>query len=299
MNGPPQLPSLVLGQQIKNVILLFSGPYNVRVTQSMVEQREKENRELARRWQLGEQRRKRMMELRGNDDDYFGDFKEFNVRRRFVRRVFSILTLQMIFTALVIGSFMFFEEAKLIMMTYPSIWIASLAVFMFTYLSISCCECARRQAPCNGINLILLTSSMSYLTAFVSVHYSVEAVLIATGATALVTTVIFFLAACTKFQFDLTRRAGLMLIVSLVATVGLLIMIIVLNFTHIRGLQVAISIAGTLLLSMYLFFDVQTMMGGKTIELSPDEVVYATTQIYVDVLLLYRYILLLGGSVSE
>ena len=36
-------------------------------------------------------------------------------------------------------------------------------------------------------------------------------------------------------------------------------------------------------------------MGGRRIELSPDEVVFATAQIYVDIVLLYQYVLLFMG----
>lgn len=45
----------------------------------------------------------------------------------------------------------------------------------------------------------------------------------------------------------------------------------------------------------YLYFDVQTIMGGRRIELSPDEIIFATTQIYVDIVLLYQYLLMFMG----
>lgn len=45
----------------------------------------------------------------------------------------------------------------------------------------------------------------------------------------------------------------------------------------------------------YLYFDIQTIMGGRKIELGPDEVIFATTQLYVDIMGLYRYLLILIG----
>lgn len=36
-------------------------------------------------------------------------------------------------------------------------------------------------------------------------------------------------------------------------------------------------------------------MGGRRIELNPDEVIFATAQIYVDIVLLYQYILMFMG----
>ncbi|XP_011496177.1 PREDICTED: protein lifeguard 3-like [Ceratosolen solmsi marchali] len=284
--GPSQpslLPILIRGEQIQN------GPFLITVTDGMVAQRERENQKIIQRWQAIEKRRN--MDI--SNEEYFGEFGELKVRRRFIRRVFSILTLQLIFTAFVVATFIFVEKAKEIMLTYRYLWIIALSLFIFTYLSISCCECARREIPCNVIFLITMTASLAYLTAAISVFYSIKSVLFTACATAIVTLVICSIATCTKF--DLTKNTGFLLIVSLVAIVGLLAMSIALYITEIESLQIAIAIVGTLLISMYLFFDLQTIMGGRMIEISPDEVVYATTQLYIDIMLLYRYLLLLGG----
>lgn len=67
----------------------------------MVAQRERENEQLYRAWR--EQQRRRDMQ----DDEYMGDFKEDVVRRIFIRKVFCILTLQLLFTSGVIAIFLF------------------------------------------------------------------------------------------------------------------------------------------------------------------------------------------------
>jgi hypothetical protein len=79
------------------------GPFLVTVTDDMVARREKENNQIFRRW-VEQERRRNMIQ---DQDDYFGEFGELKVRRRFIRRVFSVLTLQLIFTALIISTFMF------------------------------------------------------------------------------------------------------------------------------------------------------------------------------------------------
>lgn len=116
---------------------------------------------------------------------------------------------------------------------------------------------------------------MSYLTAFLSIRYSVESVLIAASTTAFVSMIIFFVAACTKvrgfiscsfagninefswpfqcaiiLQYDLTRHAGAMLILSLVGIVGILVMAIASHYTSMKSLQMAIAIVGALMISM-------------------------------------------------
>lgn len=67
----------------------------------MVAQRERENEQLYRAWR--EQQRRREIE----DDEYIGEFKEDKVRRTFIRKVFCILTLQLLFTSGVIAIFLF------------------------------------------------------------------------------------------------------------------------------------------------------------------------------------------------
>lgn len=68
----------------------------------MVAQRERENLELYNAW-VREQRRWNMEDA----DEYMGDFKEVLIRRSFVRKVFCLLTLQLMFTIAVISIFMF------------------------------------------------------------------------------------------------------------------------------------------------------------------------------------------------
>lgn len=71
----------------------------------MVAQREKQNLELYNAW-VREQRRLNMLPQE-DADEYIGDFKEAIIRRIFVRKVFCLVTLQMIFTAAVIAIFLF------------------------------------------------------------------------------------------------------------------------------------------------------------------------------------------------
>ncbi|XP_077266012.1 protein lifeguard 1 isoform X2 [Temnothorax americanus] len=265
--GPPQLPPLIKGQKLK------SGPYTVTVTDEMVAQRERENLELYKAW-VREQRRRNMLPQE-EADEFIGDFKDVIVRRSFVRKVFCLLTLQLMFTILVISIFMFVDEAQKFMMVHWYLWIVAMVFFIVAYCAIACSVHARQTPPFNYICLFLLTLAMSYLAAFVSVFYSIEVILIVMGMTAAVTTIIALVA--TFSRFDLTMRPGLLMVIGVVSIVAIFTLLIILLFTH------------------YLYFDVQTIMGGRRIDVSPDEVVFATTQIYVDIVLLYQYLLMFMG----
>ncbi|GAB1868562.1 Protein lifeguard 1-like [Camponotus japonicus] len=285
IQGPPQLPPLIKGQKLK------SGPYTITVTDEMVAMRERENLELYKAW-VREQRRRQMLPEE-DADEYIGDFKEAAIRRSFIRKVFCLLTLQLTFTILVISIFMFVYEARLFMILHWYLWIVAMVFFIVAYCAVACSVHARRTPPFNYICLFLLTLGMSYLAAFVSVFYDIEVILIVMGMTAAVTTIIALIATFSKF--DLTMRPGLLMVIGLVSIVAIFTVLIILLFTHIMGLRLVIAIIGTLLLCLYLYFDIQTIMGGRRIELGPDEVVFAATQIYVDIVLLYQYLLMFVG----
>ncbi|XP_029051810.1 protein lifeguard 3-like isoform X2 [Osmia bicornis bicornis] len=287
--GPPQLPPLFKGQEIR------SGPYTTIVTDEMVARRERENLELYNAWL--EQQRRREMDPDDDGSDYIGDFKQDNVRRNFIRKVFCILTLQLLFTTGVIACFLFVDEAKKFMIVHWYLWIIALVSFTISYCAVSFSPSARRKTPCNYIWLCTLTIAMSYLAAFASVFYEIETILLALGMTTLITLVVGFIATFSKF--DLTMRTGLMMILGIASIVAIFVMMIVLIFTYIKVLHLLISVIGMILLSMYLYFDVQTIMGGRRIEIHPDEVVFATVQIYVDIVLLYQYVLMFMGVVHN
>ncbi|CAL7938933.1 unnamed protein product [Xylocopa violacea] len=288
ISGPPQLPPLYKGQKIK------TGPYTTIVTDEMVEQRERENEQLYRTWR--EQQRRREMPL-DDESEYIGDFKEDIVRRSFIRKVFCILTLQLLFTTGVIALFLFVEEAAKFMIIHWYLWIVAIICFTISFCAISFSERARRKAPYNYIWLCVLTIAMSYLAAFASVIYEIEIILLALGMTTLITLGIGLIATFTKF--DLTMRTGLMMIIGLGSIVAIFVSMIILIFTYIKIIHIAISVIGMIVLSMYLYFDVQTIMGGRRIEIHPDEVVFATVQIYVDVVLLYQYVLMFMGVLHQ
>ncbi|XP_071872152.1 protein lifeguard 3 [Bombus fervidus] len=283
--GPPQLPPLYKGQKIK------TGPYTTTVTDEMVAQRERENEQLYRAWR--EQQRRRAMAPDDDDSEYMGDFKDDTVRRSFIRKIFCILTIQLLFTSGIIAVFLFVDAARKFMIIHWYMWIIAMICFTISFCAISISERARRNPPFNYIWLTKLTLSMSYLAAFVSVFLEVEVILMALGMTTLITLGIGLIATFSKF--DLTMRTGLLMIFGLASIVSIFVIMIVLLFTYIRVLHIIISVIGMILLSMYLYFDVQTIMGGRRIELSPDEVVFATAQIYVDIVLLYQYVLLFMG----
>ena len=64
----------------------------------------------------------------------------------------------------------------------------------------------------------------------------------------------------------------------------------------LRWVMLGYGCIGALIFSLYIVYDTQLMMGGKhKYSLSPEEYIFAALNIYLDVINLFRYILLIVG----
>ena len=63
------------------------------------------------------------------------------------------------------------------------------------------------------------------------------------------------------------------------------------HLQHTRIVYLIISVVGAIIFSLYLLYDLQMLMGGKTQELSPDEYIFASMTIYLDVIQIFLNIL--------
>ena len=67
--------------------------------------------------------------------------------------------------------------------------------------------------------------------------------------------------------------------------------------------MIGFGVAGALIFSLYIIYDTQMMMGGKhEYALDPEEYIFASLNIYLDVINLFLYILMIvrgAGSDSD
>ncbi|CAG0918239.1 unnamed protein product [Notodromas monacha] len=187
-------------------------------------------------------------------------FGEKAVRRAFVRKVYGILSVQLLTT------------------------LAFIAVtFLGTYIALMCCPGVRRKYPTNMIVLAVFTLAMSFMTGAISSVHNTQIVLMAVAITAGVTILVTVVAITTKF--DVTGCGMFLFVASMVVLVfGLITMVVffVDRDSH-RVMSVVYGGLIALLFCMYLMYDVQQIMGGRRIELSPEEHVYGAITLYVDI----------------
>jgi len=223
-------------------------------------------------------------------------FEDKAVRRNFIRRVYSILMVQLAITAGIISCFMFVESLKSYVRVNRWPMYASWGVSLVCIIVLACCQNVRRTFPQNFIFLGLFTVCEGVMLGTMASFYDVDAVLIAVGITAGVTLGLTLFAMQTKIDF--TACGGVLFALLVILMIAGIIMIFV---PHSKYKMIGFGAAGALVFSLYLIYDTQLMLGGKhKYALSPEEYIFAALNIYLDVVQLFMYILMIvGGSRSD
>ncbi|XP_049797495.1 protein lifeguard 3-like [Schistocerca nitens] len=241
--------------------------------------------------------------------DDAGWFSAAAVRRAFIRKVYSVLSLQLALTVGIIALFVFDVG------------------FMVTYLVLVCCGDVRRRHPCNLILLFIFTLSFAYMLGVISAFHSTYIVFMAAAVTAVVCLLVTLVATFSKVnvrsmaweansllssgreeirlsncrpagvrQVDITGCGALLCVLGIGVLIFGVVLVLVFLIWGPSSLLLAVyaGLVGVLF-SLYLMFDTQLIMGGRYMELSPDEYVYATLMLYVDIANIFWAMLTLFG----
>ncbi|XP_028928618.1 protein lifeguard 2 isoform X2 [Ornithorhynchus anatinus] len=220
-----------------------------------------------------------------------------NVRRVFVRKVYSIVTIQLLVTVSIVALFTFCEPVKFYIQTNPAWYWASYAVFFVTYMILACCSGPRRYFPWNLILLSIFTLSMSYLTGMLSSYYNTKSVLLCLGITALVclsVTIFSFQA-----KFDFTSCQGVLFVLLMVLFFSGVLLAVILPFQYVPWLHAIYAVLGAIVFTMFLAFDTQLLMGNRRYSLSPEEYIFGALNIYLDIVYIFSFFLQIFGSNRE
>jgi len=220
-------------------------------------------------------------------------FSDKAVRLGFIRRVYGILSAQLLVTAAIISAILYPEASKMYMKKHGDwVWGASLAgVVIFSFI-LTCCDGVRRKWPTNFICLFIFTVFESVFLGAVTSRYDTDAVLMAAGITAVITLGLTVFALQTRWDF--TACGGIFLVLSF----ALLGFGIVCMFVRNHYANIAYASLGAVVFGLYLVFDTQMMLGGKhKYSLSPEEYVYAALNLYIDIINIFLFVLsIIQGS---
>uniref|UniRef100_A0A1A8GDU0 Protein lifeguard 2 n=1 Tax=Nothobranchius korthausae TaxID=1143690 RepID=A0A1A8GDU0_9TELE len=219
---------------------------------------------------------------------------DHNIRRVFIRKVYTILLVQLLVTVAIVALFTFCDPVRDYIQTNPGWYWASYAVFFVTYLTLSCCSAPRRQFPWNLILLTIFTLSLSYMTGMLSSYYNTKSVVMCLGIAAAVCLVVTIFSFQTKF--DVTSCHGVLFMFCLVMFISGLVLAVVLPFQYVPWLDAIYASLGAILFTMFLAFDTQLLMGNKRYTMSPEEYVFATLSIYLDIVYIFSFFLQIFGA---
>merc|ERR1712071_110621 len=221
-------------------------------------------------------------------------FSEKSIRLGFIRKVYSILMLQLVITFGIMSIFVFINDVRQYSMDHPEIYYSALGIYIGLALILSCCGDIRRRAPVNIILLGLLTASMGLMLGSIAAYFSVDEVLYAVGICTFICLALTLFTFQTKIDFTLT--AGSLGVLGL----NLLIFGLMAAIWQTQLLNITYCVLGTLIFSLYLVVDTQLILGGYRYAISPEEYIFAALILYLDIIQLLLFILqIIGGSTKK
>lgn len=211
------------------------------------------------------------------------------IREGFIIKVFGIMTYQVILTSLVICLGFLSSTFKEYLRDSSIIYIICVIIFFSFLLAPIFYPKVYQTVPINYISLTIFTLSFSWVIASTVCMYSsshVMTVLFLTFVMIVTLTIYAF-----KADKDLTTAGGV-LIVCLVLLIFSTILAI---FISISILYVLLDFICIILLSTYLIYDIQLIIGEKRMKYSEDDYILAAVQIYLDVINLFVKVFQLFG----
>ncbi|XP_061721367.1 protein lifeguard 4-like [Cydia fagiglandana] len=200
------------------------------------------------------------------------------IRLGFIRKVYGLLAVQLLATLAI--STVFLQVSPVKSFIHENDWMVFIA-FILSIGTLLALIVKRRDSPANLYLLAAFTVVQSYTVGVIVSFYDTFVVL---QALALTFTVVFSL---TLYTLN-TKRDFSFMGYGLVAGLSVLIIGGLLQiFIQSSGLELLLAFGGAILFSLFLIFDTQQMMTN----LSPEEYILATINLYMDIINLFLHIL--------
>ncbi|EDW32550.1 GL11699 [Drosophila persimilis] len=213
-------------------------------------------------------------------------FDDQTIRKGFIRKVYSILLVQLLFTCGTIALFLYHEPTKMFVQKNPVVLIVAAVLNIIVLIMIVCIEGVRRAHPTNLVCLGIFTVTMSLMLGCVSSVMNANLVLIAVGVTAFLVIGLSVYAIQTKV--DYTAMGGVLVTFVMCIIIFGLSNMLMPSLTE----NIVMSSLMAIIACFFLIYDTQQIVGGNhEYQFSPEEYVFAALTLYVDVVRILVYIL--------
>ena len=209
----------------------------------------------------------------------------------FIRKVYSILACQLSITTAFIILVQTSSATNDFVQANPGLYITC-AIFSIVFCIMIVC-CFGRTAPVNMVLLFLFTICESYMVGGLTSFYPRDIVCVAGAATALTTTALTIYAMRTKTSIEVFAA------MAFVVYFAMFPLIIISLFVGLGALYTLYCALGVLLFSLYLIIDTMIICKGSSMNgyrCSMDDYVIGAMMLYMDIIMLFIYILRLLGS---
>lgn len=218
------------------------------------------------------------------------------IRMGFVRKVYGILSMQLLLTVLIAGAVM--SQGR--MWAIDNSWIIYLCSFttMALMCAMICAQNIMRKFPTNYILLLLFTASEAVLIGVICSSYSVETVVASVAVTVAIFVTMSLYACFTKTDFTGMQPFFFALIMCFFMF-GLMLMILRLCGVYSPFLYAVYNLMGVIIFTFYIVFDTQRILGeygGHKTQFSIDDYCFASLTLYLDIINLFLYLLALFGN---
>ena len=177
------------------------------------------------------------------------------------------------------------------MVQNQAIYIAAAVLSIVLFCAIICCFA--RAHPTNMILLGLFTVCESYMVAGITSNYSGNVVIMAALATALVTISLTIYAMRTKTEIQV------FVALAFVVYLAMFPLLIICLIVRLDGLYTLYCCLGLIFYSLYLIIDTIIICGKEKhngIEMDHNDYVIGALMLYLDIIMIFLYILRLLGS---
>ena len=223
-------------------------------------------------------------------DEEFEEKKSFEtIRRGFIRKVYGIIFFQLLITTIVIYYSMTNEILKKFMLAnaWP-LYLSCIASIIVVIILV--CGKLTRTVPVNYFLLISLTLLEGIMASYTTIYFEPISVLVCAGLTLLIVFALTIYACFTKR--DMTMMGGFLFCFSVI----LIFLGFVGFFFTSYFYQMFLDSLGVLLMSLYLIFDTQLVIGNRKNLIDVDDYILGALNIYLDIINLFLKILKLFGK---
>ncbi|KAL8486464.1 hypothetical protein ACS0TY_023230 [Phlomoides rotata] len=220
---------------------------------------------------------------------YPGMLENPQMRWGFIRKVYSILCVQLLITFGIALAMTLLQPVRQFMRTQTGMY-CMIAAIILTFILLFVMLCVSQRHPWNYVVLFLFTIAMAFMIGASCTQRKGEAVLLAAGLTLVVTialTVFTFFAAKRGIDFSFLGPF-LMCAVILLMAFGIIRLI----FPMGRVAEQVIGCIGALVFSGFIIYDTDNMIK----RFSYDQYIDAAISLYLDIINLFLYILAIIGD---